>query len=459
MKKLLVLVLLGVLAFVGLGVANLLIGPPAGTTLTRNAAQDPEFLEVALVMERACLNCHSNETKMPFYAAIPGAGHLVRHDIAQGRAYLDITADMNGGGGAPVSEVALAKTEWTVAQGTMPPLQYVALHWDAMLSARQKTLLADWIRRVRVARYAYDGLDPALAGAVVRPLRASIPTDPAKVALGERLYNDKRLSGDDTVSCATCHDLAKGGVDRLKFSKGVRDQIGPINAPTVYNAGLQFAQFWDGRAATLEDQADGPPNNPLEMDSNWPQILGKLSADAAFLADFTAAYPEGLSKQTVTHAIAEFERTLMTPNAPFDRFLQGQADALDDDQKAGWAHFGRRGCTMCHVGELLGGRSFERVGRDADYFGDRGTPVTDADKGRFNVTKNEADLYRQKVPTLRNVAQTAPYLHDGTAQDLVAAVDVMAKYELGVTLEPGESAQIARFLESLTGEYKGKAVQ
>lgn len=459
MKKLLVLLVLGLLAFAGLGIANLLIGTPTGTSLTRNAAQDPEFLKVALTLERACLNCHSAETKMPFYAAIPGAGHLIRHDIAVGRAYLDITADMNGGGGAPVSEVALAKTEWTVREGTMPPLQYVALHWDALLSAAEKDALMAWIADARVRQFAPEGMAPELAGGVVRPLRASIPTDPARVALGERLYNDKRLSGDDTVSCATCHDLAKGGVDRLRFSKGVRDQIGPINAPTVFNAALQFAQFWDGRAATLEDQADGPPNNPLEMDSNWPQILGKLGQDQAFVEAFTAAYPEGLSKATITHAIAEFERTLLTPNAPFDRFLAGQADALDADQQAGWAHFAKRGCAMCHAGELLGGRSYEAVGRKADYFKDRGEPVTDADLGRFNVTKHEPDRFRQKVPTLRNIAQTAPYLHDGTANDLAAAVDMMAKYELGVTLQPGEGARIVRFLESLTGEYLGKAVQ
>ncbi|OQC35920.1 MAG: Cytochrome c551 peroxidase precursor [Deltaproteobacteria bacterium ADurb.Bin058] len=459
MKKLVMLVALGIVAYVGMGIVNIIFGTPKDTALSRNAVDDPGFHKVALALERSCMNCHSSETKMPFYAAIPGAGHIIRYDIEMGREYLDITAEMNGGGGAKVSEVALAKTEWVVQNGTMPPIQYLALHWDGALSSKEKQNLYNWIAKTRVAQFSPKGMDPAIAGAVVRPLRQVIPTDPAKVALGERLYHDKRLSADNTVSCATCHPLDKGGVDGTPTSKGIRDQWGPINAPTVYNAALNFAQFWNGRAATLEDQADGPPNDPKEMGSNWPEIVEKLNQDQEFVDQFTRVYPAGFSKETITHAIAEYERTLLTPNAPFDRYLAGDENAITADQKAGWQLFTKLGCSMCHVGEILGGQSYEMLGRKADYFKDRGTPITEADLGRYNVTKDETERYHQKVPMLRNIAQTAPYMHDATAPDLKIAVDFMAKYELGITIKPKDNELIVTFLNSLTGEFQGKPLQ
>ncbi|MCL5098428.1 MAG: cytochrome-c peroxidase, partial [Candidatus Omnitrophica bacterium] len=227
-----------------------------------------------------------------------------------------------------------------------------------------------------------------------------------KAELGRKLYHDKRLSGDDTVSCATCHDLAKGGTDQEKVSTGVRSQKGGINAPTTFNAAFQFKQFWDGRALTLEAQAGGPPNNPIEMDSNWKQIIGKLEADPAFAQEFKAAYPEGFTDKTITDAIAAFERTLLTPNSRFDKYLAGDANALSDDEVRGYARFKDTGCATCHSGVLLGGGSFEIMGRHGDYFKDRGGPVTDADKGRISVSKDGKDLHKFKVPTLRNVAKT-----------------------------------------------------
>ena len=282
--------------------------------------------------------------------------------------------------------------------------------------------------------------------------------DPVKAALGERLYHDTRLSGDNTISCASCHDLALGGTDQHPVSDGIRGQKGGINSPTTYNAALNFAQFWDGRAATLEAQADGPPNNPVEMGSNWTPITETLVKDKAFVKEFTAAYPEGINKTTLTHAIAEYERTLLTPNSRFDKYLKGDEAALAADEKHGYQVFQEKGCATCHVGELLGGKSYEVMGLRADYFGARGGKLTDADNGRYNVTKDEKDRHAFKVPTLRNVARTFPYFHDGSKKTLREAVDAMATYQGGEALGEKDAQDVVKFLETLTGEYKGKAL-
>jgi cytochrome c peroxidase len=313
-----------------------------------------------------------------------------------------------------------------------------------------------WVRETRGAQAA-PGTPPLLIAELVRPIPERLDFDPAKASLGEKLYHDKRLSGDDTLSCASCHDLAKGGTDNQVVSDGIRGQKGGINAPTTFNAALNFVQFWDGRAATLADQAGGPPLNPVEMGSpDWAEIVVKLNRDKSLRKEFEAVYPEGFGAKSITAAIAEFERTLVTPGSRFDRFLTGDAAALTADEKHGYEVFKATGCATCHVGELLGGRSFEVMGRRADYFGVRGDRLTDADNGRYNVTRREADRHAFKVPTLRNVARTAPYFHDGSKKTLRAAVDAMATFQLGVSLSERDTADVVRFLGTLTGRYKGK---
>jgi cytochrome c peroxidase len=255
------------------------------------------------------------------------------------------------------------------------------------------------------------------------------------------------------VACATCHDLKKGGTDQLPFSKGVGGAVGGINAPTVFNAGFQFIQFWDGRAADLAAQADGPVNNPAEMASNWDEAAAKLSQDTEFTQAFNAAYPDGYKKANCVNAIAEFEKTLVTPG-PFDKYLKGDHNALTDEQKAGLKVFRDTGCTNCHCGPILGGQSFELMGLRKDYFGKRGDVKT-PDYGRFNVTKDEADKYRLKVPTLRNIKLTAPYFHDASTGDLGEAVKTMSRCQLNKALSDRQVAQVVQFLEALTGEYKG----
>ena len=243
------------------------------------------------------------------------------------------------------------------------------------------------------------------------------------------------------------------------MSDGIRGQKGGINAPTTFNAALNFVQFWDGRAPTLEAQAGGPPMNPVEMGSaGWPEVVEKLNKDKALRKEFEAVYPEGFNDKTITSAIAEFERTLVTPNSRFDKFLAGDEQALTADEKHGYEVFKATGCANCHVGELLGGKSYEVMGRRADYFGARGGALTDADNGRFNQTKLEKDRHAFKVPTLRNVAKTFPYFHDGSQQTLKGAVEAMAAYQNGLALGEKDTQDVVKFLETLTGEYKGKAL-
>ena len=291
--------------------------------------------------------------------------------------------------------------------------------------------------------------------AFTQPLPLALPLDARKVALGQRLFHDARLSKDDTVSCASCHSLGTGGTDNQARSVGVAGGVGTINAPTVYNSGLNFVQFWDGHAPSLESQIDGPVNHPQEMASNWPQVLAKVVADANYPAIFAELYPQGITEATVKDALATFERSLITPDSRFDQFLRGDANALNAQEQRGYALFQSYGCASCHQGQNLGGNMFEKMGLMGDYFADRGGELTDADKGRFNVTGKPQNMHEFRVPSLRNVALTAPYFHDGHAHTLEQAVVIMAQYQLGRPMPPADLNDITAFLRSLTGQYLG----
>lgn len=303
----------------------------------------------------------------------------------------------------------------------------------------------------------HGGVFAASPAEPIRPLPRQLAVDGAKAALGERLFHDPRLSADDTISCASCHALNIGGVDRLSRSIGIGGQEGPINAPTVFNSRFNFRQFWDGRAADLREQAGGPIHNPLEMGSNWEQVVAKLGADGDYRRDFEALYPQGITAASISDAIATFEGTLVTPDAPFDRWLRGDEGALGEAAREGYRLFKGYGCTACHQGVGVGGNMYQRFGVFGDYFAERGE-VSDADQGRFNVTGFEEDRHYFKVPSLRNVALTPPYFHDGSAATLAEAVVIMARYQLGRELPDRDVERLVAFLESLTGTYKGQSL-
>ena len=305
----------------------------------------------------------------------------------------------------------------------------------------------------------------ASAGALCQgsePLVALSPgpaLDPGKVALGARLFGDRRFARDDSLACASCHDLAGGGVDTRPGSRTFSSATGQVkhifNTPTIYNVGLNYRQQWTGGAQTLEELVDKVVNSPLVFASSWPAVLGKLEADKALVADFRRAYPQsGLTKESVQDALAVFQRSLTTPSR-FDRFLRGDASAISSDERSGYERFKAYGCVGCHQGVNVGGNMLQRFGAMKDYFADRlkaGRAAAPGDEGRFRVTKKQEDLHVFKVPSLRNVALTAPYFHDGSAATLEDAVDVMFRYQLGRSAPAQDKALIVKFLHSLSGE-------
>lgn len=281
----------------------------------------------------------------------------------------------------------------------------------------------------------------------IRPLQPAANLDPGKVALGRKLFLDPLLSADKTVSCATCHPLGKGGSDNLPVSRGVKGATGTANAPTVYNTSLNLAQFWDGRATTLEEQVNGPLTNPVEMAAVWPETLTRLR-DSPYDHDFRRLYGAPPSEGTVRDAIAQFERSLITGDSPFDRWLAGDDNALSETQKRGYSLFKSYGCAACHQGANVGGNMFQRFGFFGNWFADRGR-LTQADLGRFNVTGKASDKYVFKVPSLRLVTLTPPYFHDGSVADLKEAIRLMGRYQLGRDIAEADIDPMVAFLGAL----------
>ena len=397
-----------------------------------------------------CISCHSAEPKLPFYASLPVMGDMVVADSKAGYQMFDIEPLISAlQSGAELSPVDVAKVERVALNGTMPMAKYYLVHWGSQMTDAKGAIVASWAENWRASYYNDGcGVEP------IRPIAETLEYDAAKAALGRKLYHDTRLSVDNTVSCASCHGLSTAGVDNKQFSEGVGGQFGGVNAPTVYNAVYNFVQFWDGRAATLALQAAGPPLNPVEMGyESFDQIVAKLSKDKAFTREFKKVYPDGWSEANITDAIAQFERTLITPNSRFDKYLKGDATAITAEELEGYNLFKKYNCATCHVGANLGGQSYELMGQYADYFAARGTELTIEDNGRFKQTAVERDRHRFKVPGLRNVALTAPYFHDGTEPELKEAVCKMGTYQVGVELSDADEDKIVAFLNTLTGEF------
>lgn len=293
--------------------------------------------------------------------------------------------------------------------------------------------------------------DEGRGGEPLLPLRPYQNLDPRKVALGDLLFHDKRLSADNSISCASCHDLATNGSDSNAASIGVGGAEGPIKAPTVYNTAYNFVQFWDGRAATLEEQAAGPVHNPIEMSSNWKQVLGKLREDKELVQSFDEIYPDGITPDNIANVIADFERSLVTLNSPFDRWLLGDDSAMSKQELRGYRLFKSYGCSSCHQGRNVGGNLFASMGAIGDYFGQREKEMVEADLGRFNVTGEEIDRYFFKVPSLRLAARQKYFFHDSSQTRLEDAIRVMGRYQLGREIPGDDISSIAAFLETLVG--------
>ena len=419
----------------------------------------PVSQQVAAILEQnGCYSCHSGQDGTPFYAKLPFADPILAH-IEIGTRFWDLRReDLEN-----PSEVLLSKLQHSVTSGNMPLVEYKLIHWGTGFNKAEKSLLTEWILSQRQERFATGTACEAYAQHALQPIPDSLSTDIRKVTLGRKMYNEARVSLDGTLSCATCHVIDKGGADSrgTRTSEGIYGQFGGINAPTVLNAAFNVEQFWNGRAHTLADQAAGPPVNPVEMgDQTWEQICERLKEDASLVAEFQSIYPEGITQATVTDAIAEYEKTLITPNDRLAQMLKGDENALTEEEKKGLAAFMDNSCAVCHVGKTLGGQSFETLGIYEDYYAAReqSNPdivYNDDDKGLAGFTGDTADLHRFKVPGLRNISKTSPYFHDGTQATIEDAVRAMFRFELGVKEAPeSDVASISAFLRTLDGEIK-----
>lgn len=291
----------------------------------------------------------------------------------------------------------------------------------------------------------------------IQPINSLVELDQTKVALGDQLFHEPQLSHTNTISCASCHNLSTGGVDRLVRSIGINGVVTSVNAPTVFNSGFNFRQDWDGKFETLEEHVKGTIKNPKRMASSWDEVIGKLKRSPFYRKAFSKIYEDGITSDNVADAIATFERALITSNSRFDKFLRGDVNAITAEEKEGYRRFKNYGCVSCHQGVNLGGNLFQKFGIMGNYLSDRGN-ITQADLGRFNVTGDEEDRYVFKVPSLRNITMTAPYFHDGSAATLEEAIAIMAKYQLGRDLSKETIDFMIKFLTTLTGEYQGKSL-
>lgn len=292
----------------------------------------------------------------------------------------------------------------------------------------------------------------SFAGELITPIPKTVEYNKAKAMLGKKLFYDTLLSKDNTISCVVCHNLSSGGADSRKVSYGVDGRLGNIQSPTVYNARYNFKQFWNGRAADLREQAEGPLENPNEHGMNAQLVEKHLNSSKIYRKLFNKIYhTKNISFKEAIDAIAEFEKALITPNSKFDKYLRGEG-SLSSEEREGYRLFKQYGCITCHNGINIGGNSFQKMGTFFPYDTNASYP------DRAEVLKNKKYHNVFKVPTLRNIALTAPYFQDASAETLLEAVKIMSHYNLGIEISSDDAQKIVSFLKTLTGE-KPKIVE
>ena len=289
----------------------------------------------------------------------------------------------------------------------------------------------------------------------IKPIPLTIDVDPQRVELGRRVFEDKRLSSDGSMACRSCHYMDKGGTDREQFSKAIDDGFRKRNTPTIYNVGLYGLYGWYGMSTSLESVAETIIKSKKGLATNWPALISTLVQDPDYVRLFNASYPDGIQPKNVKNALAEYMRSLNTPNSRFDRFLRGDETSLNEQEKEGYNLFKAYGCTSCHQGIAVGGNMVAPFNIFRNYL-EKEKTIDQIEFGRFNTTKDERDKYVFRVPSLRNVELTAPYFHDGSTTRLESAVDVMGRYMLGRVIPVEHRKKISSFLKTLTGEYQGQ---
>lgn len=317
-----------------------------------------------------------------------------------------------------------------VACAVVPFSLYYVSSEQSTIQAEQKTV------------YYYE----KVAGPI-QPIPRKMEIDTRWVSLGKALFHSPLLSQNNTISCSSCHLIDFGGDDGFPVSTGVNNGKGVRNSPTVLNSSFNFRQFWDGRVGSLGEQIVGPLHNPVEMGSSWPQIIEKLSNDNYFSKTFRSLSQQGVTSENIVKAITIYEESLITPNAPIDRFLLGDNSALTEQQQRGLHLFTNHGCTSCHQGTNIGGNLYQKLGRVNEI-----PEILTEDLGKYLLTKQEHDRYVFKVPSLRNVADTGPYFHNGAIESLPQAVRIMASSQLGRELPENEVEDIVALLHAFSSK-------
>jgi cytochrome c peroxidase len=418
--------------------------PTDGTAIDRQA--------VAILNDASCALCHRQNCERPSVA-----GWITKSNADRGLLLFDIGESVERiSREEAVNETVLVKIEMaTVGRRNMPPVGFRITRWGSSVTPAKQKILKEWIADHRERFYPNPLAAGRFKGEPVRPLPAPIPVSEKKAALGKALFYDVRLSHNSTISCASCHDPDTGGADGKQYPEGIRHILGGVNTPTVFNACFNGSLFRDGRAPDLKTQAAEHLADPLIMAAvPFDTIIGRLLSDGSMKRSFDRLYGSGITLPSIIDAIDAFEKTLITPDCRFDLYLKGDTGTLTESDVRGYEAFKSNRCATCHAGALLGELSHERMGIYKDYFRDRGWEVTKEDLGRFNLTSDEYDRHRFKVPGLRNVALTKPYFHDGSRQTLYDAIEIMAAYQTGRSITDRDIIAIASFLESLTGEYR-----
>jgi len=329
-----------------------------------------------------------------------------------------------------------------------PSLIRFTAHW-----ASRRLLATGLLALVSAIASADHG--PVVANQPIAPIPLSVELPAGKVALGERLFNDPQLAGEGGVSCADCHVLALGGDDGISLAKGPGSAAMPLNTPTIFNVAYNRRIGWYGGHASLAAQIDTDFSNRSIGGQPWPMLLEYLRNDSGYPSQFAANYPDGINRNNVQDALITFERSLITPNAPFDRWLRGDENALPPLAREGYQRFQQLGCISCHQGVNIGGNLFQRIGIFGDFFADK-VEMTPADQGRYGITGRERDRRVFRVPSLRNVEVTAPYFHDGRTDSLREAISLVGHYQLNRELTEQDLDRLLAFLHSLTGRYQDR---
>ncbi len=456
------------------GVAAAILMPTGGGHEQLPVPSSPQEAKAMAdaVLKSKCADCHSATPAFNGFSNLLSLGQVKRDIEGAQRAFC-----MKPDAGIRSANVDFLKMDHVLRTRSMPPALYTMVHLGTGLTDADVDILRYHYSSREAMKRAFapirpEGMTPAEHTAQVwglpepgsNPDQAALAKAWGKVYLGHRLYYDTRLSTTNEVSCASCHDLTKGGTDNLPKSEGVpgpdgKPQLGGVNAPTVYNAEGNIRQFWDGRAADLQEQAGGPPLNPVEMGyshpEDWKAIADKLSKDQEYRILFPLVYGEkGITAETITDAIAAFERTLVTPDSAFDRYLAGDNNAMSEQQKAGMEAFLTYGCATCHSGSTLGGQSFEYINTHAPLRA-HAKGYTEGAFGLRDFTKKEEHTDMFRVPNLRNIALTAPYFHTGTVDKLEDAVRIMFESQTRKTPTDALVADVTAFLQAQTGEFKG----